>query len=467
MFDRRLDETICAPATAPGEAGLSVIRVSGESALRVAAQVLRPWPQDPLSHVVQYSFVVDAEGERVDEVLATYFKGPRSFTGEDTVEISSHGSPFVVESILSLLLQAGARLAKPGEFTFRAFMNGRIDLVQAEGVLDLIQARSRPAARGALNQVQGLLSQEYQDIEEGLLWCAAQTEAWIDFSEEDILPAESDQVGQRLRILGSRVFALKADLEAGQRLKAGLKALLAGVPNAGKSRLFNAILGEDRSIVTDVAGTTRDLVRGELSRRGVSLELSDSAGLRESADEVEQMGILRAQKLAQTADIVIGVLDGGKSRADIEKQFQQLSAELCGAATDLSKRDGLIWVVNKSDLLNQDERESLRQSLPVQLVFVSAASLEGVDGLREILLKRVDDWTRGAGQWAYKARHVECLGRLHVSIEAALEGNRRGMSPDLVGSEIQSALKTLYELLGREFHEQVIDRIFGEFCLGK
>lgn len=464
LFRAGDEDTICALSTPPGVGGIAVIRVSGPKAAAVCRQICRFLPENPESHRVYYGICSSAlEAEPIDEVLATYFKQGRSFTGEETVEISCHGGQVTTTSILKELVRAGARSAKRGEFTYRAFMNGRLDLVQAESVLGLIESQSKQAAKIALRQLQGQLSAEFARIEDDLVWLLAHLEASIDFSTEDIEVVSHAGLIDRTAKLQSTVEKLMATYRQGHLLREGLEIALVGRPNAGKSSLLNAFLREDRAIVTPHAGTTRDTIEGRLSISGVPITLVDTAGLRETENEIEKIGIERSRTAMERADYIFFVVDPSDEGQELELD-------------ELAARKGAqdYFLINKSDLDPSGEKFARLKSYLLyrgvsddRIFAVSSLSRDGLTKVEEMLANLVGSLETENSSVVTQARHLELLQKIHSCLDAALRLIKEDSSPEFIAFELQDAVRAIHELLGKEFNEQIIDRIFQEFCLGK
>lgn len=445
-------DTICAAVTAPGQAGISVVRVSGSNSEDIVRQICSFLPSELESHRVYYGYLrAPNEEQAVDEVLVTYFRSGRSFTGETTFEISCHGSQVIVSEILSQLCAAGARMAERGEFTYRAFMHGRIDLVQAESILDLIQSRSKRSSQMALRQLQGGFSKVLRDLLQDLTWILANLEANIDFSSEDIEIASAKELSGRTEILLGKVRSLLHEQRKGRILKSGYQVALAGRPNAGKSSLLNALLAEERAIVTDIPGTTRDLVEGEISIDGFAVTLTDTAGLREATDAVEKIGVAKSLAKVNMVDRVFYVVDG-------ETGWQPEDATY---TADLPK-DKLLVVWNKADLAPHSTVPDLYRS-----VSISARTGEGLEDLLGFIKESLKEEFLEDAPALNNARHFEGLEKIRKSLEMSLELIEENESPDLIALELQLALQTLHELLGLVYDDQVMDRVFQEFCIGK
>ncbi len=447
-------DTICATATAHGIGAISVIRISGTEAAKITRKIAAFLPENLESHKIYYGVLRDKSGSPIDEVLLSYFAKGRSFTGEETIEISCHGSELVTSEILRELISNGARLAERGEFTYRAFMNGRLDLVQAESVLALIESRSKRASSLALRQLQGELSRHLKGFVDSLTWILAQLEANIDFASEDIVIASNDQLRSRASQLLSEVDRLLRTHRTGRVIRNGYQVLLVGRPNAGKSSLLNSLVEEERAIVTPIAGTTRDFVEAELQVEGARVLLIDSAGLRVTDDPVEKIGVERTLAKVKEVDLVFYVTDSSEGiGAEDREFFSQWDWDRC------------VVVANKSDL-NPDWqwRENLK---PVSILKTSVVNREGLRELRGILAERIRNELAEDSTLLIHARHQQNLEILKRSLEDVIPMLERGESPDLIALELQTGLQALYEILGLTYDDQVMDRVFSEFCLGK
>jgi tRNA modification GTPase len=479
-------ETICALSTPPGVGGIAVIRVSGSKAGGITRQLCPFLPETPESHRIYYGLLrsvshakntsnIDQNtpvsgansdvnsGSNIDEVLVSFFREGRSFTGEETCEISCHGGSILQTSILQELVAAGCRMARPGEFTYRAFMSGRLDLVQAESILGLIESQSKQSARVALRQLQGHLSQDFARVEDDLLWILAQLEANIDFSAENLEVVSSDQLKSRSRELVAYVEKLMGTYRQGRLLREGLQIALVGKPNAGKSSLLNALVREERAIVTAEAGTTRDLVEGHLSFAGIPVTFVDTAGLRETANEAERIGIERTRKAMKNSDLVFVIVD--LSNPEWRKQFAEFTAK----DTPVT-----LYLFNKADLLNSesDLRQSSETAARDARVFdrtywVSAKTRSGLSDIEQRVEGLVKQSSSESTNVVTQARHLEQLQKIQSCLVKAVDLINSDSSPEFIAFELQEAIRAIHELLGKEFHEQVIDRIFKEFCLGK
>ncbi len=449
-------DTICAPATGPALGAISVIRISGPETVEIVRRLAEFLPPQLESHKIYYGHLGTIDSHReMDEVLVSYFAKGRSYTGESTCEISCHGNSFIVDEVLRQLVLAGARMAERGEFTYRAFMNGRLDLIQAESVLSVIESRSAQAARVGLRQLQGGLSQEIQLIRDDLTWVLAQLEANIDFASEDILIAANEALLARINSALDRIQKCIAGFKQGRGLQEGFEVVLAGRPNVGKSSLLNRLLSEQRAIVSPIAGTTRDLVEGQLHLDGVLIKFVDTAGLRETGDEIEHLGVERATARIQSADLVLLIDDKPELFDWLEPAVPEKS----------------ILVFSKSDLYESNSnpvRFSCRvRDVNVESVRVSNLSGHGLDELIDLIKSRLKTESSEESTWVCNARQFEGLKSALGYVEAAKQLILGEESPDLVALELGEGLQSVYGILGIVYDDQVMDRVFSEFCLGK
>ncbi|MFO1461848.1 MAG: tRNA uridine-5-carboxymethylaminomethyl(34) synthesis GTPase MnmE [Verrucomicrobiota bacterium] len=451
-------DTIAALATPLGEGGLAVLRVSGPRALALGDAVFVPAgtrsrrPSAADSHTVHYGHVV-REGRRLDEVLVTVFRAPRTYTREDTVEISCHGGLVVARLVLEAVLASGARLAEPGEFTQRAFLNGRLDLTQAEAVADLISARTELAAAAAQSQLEGVLSGRIRAVRDDLMNVMAHIEAHLDFPDDDIEPDTQGRLLGRLASCADLLAALGRTAHEGQVLRRGVRAAIVGRPNAGKSSLLNLLLGHSRAIVSPIAGTTRDTVEETASVRGIPVVFIDTAGLRETEEAVEREGVRRSRAAAAEAELVLHVLDGS---GPLDPNDATLIGELRGRA--------VVPVVNKSDLPRQ-----LVLPSGIESVSVSCATGDGLERLRDAIEQLV--WggrvTAEALPVTVNARQADALRRAEDATRRAAEALRAGESLEFAALELRIAAGAVGEMVGQTATEDLLDAIFRQFCLGK
>ncbi len=447
----RSADTIAAIATAPGRGGVGVVRVSGPLAESICLGVVGAVPEPRRASFRSFG---DAEGRVIDAGLVLCFPAPGSYTGEPVVEFQGHGSPQALAALLDRCVELGARIARPGEFTERAFLNDRLDLAQAEAVADLIDAESRTAARAAIRSLSGEFSSAIGDLVAQLESLRIMVEAAIDFPEEDIDVMADYHVGERVESLMERLDGIFSRARHGQRLREGATVVLLGEPNVGKSSLLNRLAGEDLAIVTDVPGTTRDPIRGHITLDGVPFHLVDTAGLRDSADPVEREGIARSRAQASKADVAVLVLD---ARENADAGYARLSA-------NASLPDRRIVVRNKIDLVG--ESASSIELSGVTTLAISAQTGEGLPLLRSALLTAVD-WEAGGGEGAFTARsrHLDALRRCRDHLQSAM--HLIGVQTDLVAEELRYAMDAAGEITGKKTADDLLGEIFSRFCIGK
>jgi tRNA modification GTPase len=458
-------ECIAAIATPPGQGAIAIIRVSGSDAIAVAEAIFRG--KTLLSRVAGYSVhhgkLVNLQGDVLDEGLATVFRGPHSYTGEDVVEFSCHGGIVGVRAVLEAILDAGARQAEPGEFTKRAFLNGKMDLSQAEAVADMIAAGSRRAQRVSLQQLEGKLGATVNELRNDLLNLCALLEVGLDFFEEGIELITERQIGETINHVKRRVDGLIESFSVGRIYRDGVSVALAGKPNAGKSSLFNALLQEERAIVEPHPGTTRDTIEESLSIGGIVYRLTDTAGLREAAMGAEAEGVKRARSTVESADIVVLVIDAGHS---VE------ATALAEVAGKLSSDQKLIIAYTKVDLISsQSERANLTEDrrLGEMRVLTSARTGEGLQGLKDLLqrsiaAKHIDS----SGElYVTNERHFRALARARDSLLSAMESLKSGKTSEFIAFDVRGAAQALSEITGQITTEDILDSIFSRFCVGK
>lgn len=455
------DDTIAAIATGPGEAGIGIVRVSGPLALAVGDRVFRPRRGAPLgrrgSHTVIYGWVVDPAGHPVDEALAVLMRGPRSFTGEDVVELHSHGGQVAVRRVLEVALLAGARLAEPGEFARRAFLNGRMDLAQAEAVIDVIRAKTDRAMAAAVSHLRGELGEAVRAVRDRLLEMTAHLEADIDFPELELEVQTQEQVALGCRWCLGELERLLGGARQGKILREGLRVVLAGRPNVGKSSLLNRLVRENRAIVTAIPGTTRDVIEEWVSIGGLPVQLADTAGIRPTDDPVEQIGVERTLSALARADLVLVVIDAeaGLVGEDLE-WIRHVPAEAAR-----------IGVVNKIDLAPGFDPGQLAANLNgAPVLTVSAESGSGLSEL-ESAIGRLAGIQDASEDLLVNARQEECLRRAQEHLTGAYETLQSGMGSDMVSIDVRAAWVILGEITGETVGEDLLDQIFSRFCIGK
>lgn len=444
-------ETIAAVATPPGEGGVAIVRISGDSAVEVAAKIFLGPVRSYKSHVMHFGKIVDTTGEVVDEVLLVVMKAPNSYTGEETVEIHCHGGSLITRRVLQVVLDAGARAALPGEFTFKAYMNGKIDLAQAEAVQTLIAAKNDLALKAAESQLQGALSKKVQQFQKELLDIAAILEAWVDFPEEGLEFASMEEVVGILSQIKEKMELLGQTFEEGKILHEGLTLCLSGTPNVGKSSLMNALLGKDRAIVTEIAGTTRDLLEADLRIGGLHFRLMDTAGIREAEEIVEQEGIRRSRKALEEADLIMLVLDATRG-------VQQEDQDILNQAP--THKTLIIW--NKVDL-------PTGHVPPAEAIQISAKEGVGLSNLKAAIQALV--WKKGAPSKEEvvitNVRHFQALESARKNADHIIEGLKKGISPEFLAADMRAALKDLGTIIGQDISEEILSAIFSKFCVGK
>ncbi len=457
------DDTIAAIATPPGEGGIGIVRISGSKALDIAKEIFIFGSKKNRTfkdRYLHYGKVVDGKGNIIDEVLLAYMKGPRSYTAEDVVEIHCHGGIIPITNILKEVIKKGARLAEPGEFTKRAFLNGRIDLVQAEAVMDLICAKTEKLANASINQMEGSLSGHIKRMRARLIDIMAHIEVTIDYPEEDIDEVASQSIKENITDIVKDIEYLLSTAEHGRLIRQGIKAVIIGKTNVGKSSLLNALVKEDRAIVTDIPGTTRDVIEEFINIKGVAVRIIDTAGIRETLDQVEQIGIQRSKQNIESADLIITVLDASSPLEDQDREILKY----------LKDRKSLI-ILNKIDkpvVLDRNEIEELiGKERPI--VETSLTLGKGIDKVEDIIYKM---FFRGELEMSNdlmitNIRHQETLNKAHKHLLDALEGIDNLLPMDIVSIDLRSAVDSLGSITGETITDDLIDKIFSEFCLGK
>ena len=453
------DDTIVALSTPPGVGAIGVIRLSGPKAIAISEKILPGIKlQEAVSHTMHFGIIRDGDIV-LDEVVAGIFMAPHSFTREDVVEISCHGSPYILQKVLQLLLSKGARLAKPGEFTMKAFLNGRFDLSQAEAVSDLIASETQAAHDLAMNQMRGGFSNELKTLREELVHFASLIELELDFGEEDVEFANRPQLLSLLDMIQKKIVTLCESFRLGNVLKNGVSAVIAGRPNAGKSTLLNALLNEERAIVSEMPGTTRDTIEETLIINGIAFRLTDTAGIREALDSIEKQGVERTMQKIEQASIVIYLFDADEFSPDV------VSEDLL----KLKKGNDIpiLPVANKIDI--SEELEYINKFNRIEgLSLISAKNGHGIAELKKRLYNTVLHGRNvNEGVILSNARHYEALQATHINLLAAQKGIETKLSGELVASDIRSALNHLGEITGEVTTDDLLGNIFGKFCIGK
>ncbi len=456
-----MDDTIAAIATPAGTGGIGIIRISGPQSLEIATRFFHPYRASPPfeSHRLYAGVVIDPHtGNVLDEILFSYMAKPHSYTREDVVEMNCHGGLLVLREILSLLLSQGARLAEPGEFTKRAFLNGRLDLTQAEAVADLIESKTTAGLRCASTQLQGALSRELEKIRDGLLDILSELEAAIDFPEEDLDSLAPQKLTQKSNQLISRIGKLITSYDEGRLYREGVSAVIIGNPNVGKSSLFNALLGQERAIVTPLPGTTRDFVEEVIAVGGIPVKLMDTAGLRDPTDSIEAAGVEKTKEKLKQAELILLVVDGSTN------------GTVFVSPTSLLQGKRVMIVVNKSDLPQKVSLERLHSCFPEsRIVFTSARYNRGLDELKNALssLLASAPLSTESPVLLTHLRHKHALEKTVALLRDATRGLENQVPPEFISTDIQSALHHLGEITGQTTPEDLLDRIFSRFCIGK
>ncbi len=448
-----IQDTICAVATASGVGAISVIRLSGPNAISICDSVfITKSLEEQKSHTIHFG-TIRSDSNIIDEVLVSIFKNPHSYTGEDVIEVSCHGSSYIQNQLLHLFLEKGARMAQAGEFTLRAFSNGKMDLSQAEAVADLIASDSEAAHKVAMQQMRGGFSNELKELREELVNFASLIELELDFSEEDVEFADRDQFNNLLQKIKSSLMRLVDSFAVGNAIKNGIPVTILGAPNVGKSTLLNALLNEDRAIVSEIAGTTRDTIEDDLIIHGIHFRFIDTAGIRATKDQVEEIGIQKAMEKAKQAQIVLYIMDANSDLNHQLKKVKELRNSLDGK---------LVVVVNKIDQ-NPDAKKQFKDAL-----FISAKQREGLDALTNTLLSFVNTGALSNNQTIVSnSRHVDALNKSLNQIIKTIEGLNNGVSGDFLAMDIRQALYHLGGITGEISSDDLLENIFSNFCIGK
>jgi tRNA modification GTPase len=444
------NEPIAAIATPPGEGAIAIIRLSGKDAFDVAEKIFSRSIKNFKSHTAHYGHILQEDKEAIDSVILLVMKGPNSYTGEDSIEICCHGGSLITRKVLARVFEAGARPAEPGEFSLRAFLNGKLDLAQAEAVQELIAAKSELAMGNAKRQLEGALSEKINSIQKELIDVAAILEAWVDFPEEGLEFAAMEEIIAMLECALQKMKRLEETFEDGKVLHEGLSLCLLGSPNVGKSSLMNALLGKERAIVTEIAGTTRDLLEEDLRLGELHFKLIDTAGIRETNERIEQEGIRRSQAAMQEADLILLLLDASR---ELKAQDRELLA--------LAPKEKTLVVWNKIDVKEPTEY--------LDAVQISAKNKIGLDALKREVEKLI--WKKGPPSKEEvvitKMRHYQALKNSAQFVKAVIEGLQSGISAEFIASDMRAALHELGSITGSNVTEDILSAIFSKFCLGK
>lgn len=464
----KANPTICAISTAPGMGGIAVIRVSGTTALSTVDQIYRPLQKgvkliDQAAYTLSHGQILTPAEVVVDEVLVTVFRAPHSFTGEDVIEIACHGSTYIQQSILELLIQTGCELAQPGEFTQRAFLNGKMDLSQAEAVADLIASTSSGAHRMALNQMRGGFSEKLNQLRTQLLNFVSLVELELDFSEEDVEFANREQLKTLATGIEAHIKKLAESFRVGNAIKKGIPVALVGETNVGKSTLLNHLLNEDKAIVSDIHGTTRDVIEDVVEVQGITFRFIDTAGIRKTTDTIETMGIERTFKKIEQAEIVLWILDC----TQLSEHMEWLTSKIVKKA----KGKPIILLFNKIDKITPDEHDVLSQLFETfegEQIFISAKNKTNTQLLEEALLRaaRLPELQTG-DVVVNNVRHYNALNKANEAIQRVLSGLDSGITGDFLSQDIRECMFHLGEITGQISNDEVLINIFSKFCIGK
>ena len=455
-----MEKTIAAISTAPAPGGIGIVRISGGEAFAVAEKVFRGVSGKKVSQMKGYTAQLGGAytpgGEKLDDVVALVYRGPKSYTGEDVVELSCHGGLYMTKRLLQLVLDAGAAPAGPGEFTRRAFLNGKMDLAQAEAVMGLISASGEQARKAALAGSTGVLSRKIESIKQGLLEQAAHLAAWADFPEEDVPQVEEAALLEGIRQGEKALEELLQGFDRGRMYREGLVTVIAGRPNAGKSTLMNLLSGCQRSIVTQYAGTTRDVVEETVMVAGVPLRLADTAGIRDTDDPVESIGVQAARQRLETAQLVLAVFDSSQALNEEDRLLIESVQDTPAVA-----------VVNKSDLENVIDLKYIKNHFK-QIVYISALSGDGLEALEQAVasLLKTNELDPSSGI-LFTERQRDAARRARDCVQEALDAQRSGVTLDAVTVSVEGAVSALLELTGERATEAVVDQVFAQFCVGK
>ncbi len=457
--------TCAAVATAPGKAGISVIRLSGDDCIQIAEKVFFPLSKKKLSEIpanmAVYGDIRGKDNVKIDSGMCTCFYAPKSYTGENTVEISCHGSPVGTSLVLSLLLENGAKMALPGEFTKRAFVNGKLDLTQAEAVAQLIDAKSSSALKLSLSHLDGVIGKKISSVSDELTTLLASVYAYIDYPDEDLTDVSSQELEERLIVVENQLEQLVNSYAAGVAINEGVKTAIVGSPNTGKSSLLNLLAGFERAIVTDIAGTTRDVVTENVSVGGIMLKLSDTAGIRQTEDTVEKIGVMRSFGEMENSELVVAVFD-------ITYSLEEKDVSLCQRLLQLKEDKKIIVVLNKCDVAKADEHKKYLEQIGLDNIAVlSAKTGVGKEQFERALLKLYPESQQ------LEEGLIITNARLHAALQSALVDIKNAvnalkmLTPDTACLDIEAALGSLLEADGRRVSEEIVNNIFSHFCVGK
>lgn len=456
-----MDDTIAAVATAYGEGGIGIIRISGEKSLDILEEIFEfHGIEEIVNRRMTYGKIVDRDnGQTIDEVLAVYMKGPATYTAEDVVEINCHGSTVSLRKTLSLVLRKGARLAEPGEFTKRAFLNERIDLSQAEAVIDVVKAKTDKSFDVALSQLEGGLSSYIHDIRQNLLDLLVDITVNIDYPDEDIEEITYDKLEINIKQIGDMIEKLLSTASSGRMIREGIRVAIAGKPNVGKSSLMNGLLRETRAIVTEIPGTTRDTIEEALSIRNIPVYLIDTAGIRETSDKVEKLGIEKSKEAFNNADFIIFIMDGSEEISSEDEEIIEY----------LKERKCLV-LINKKDLEQKIDSVQIRNMLPnSQIIKTSLINGDGIEEIENAVEELVygGEITQSESMMVNNVRHINLLTESRNSLEDALQMAANREALDFIEIDVKNAYELTGEIIGESVNDDIINEVFARFCLGK
>lgn len=449
-------ETIAAISTAPGIGGIGIIRISGDNALKVLQKVFKAKNKGEIKpYTIRFGYIIDENKEKLDQVLVSYFKAPKSYTGEDVVEINCHGGNISTREILEIVLKNGAKLAEPGEFTKRAFLNGKLDLTQAEAVIELINSKSDKESKASYKQLEGILGEKIQEIKKGIVDLLVDIEANIDYPEYDIEEVRREKIQNILSENIEKLEKLEKSFESGKILREGVSTAIVGKPNVGKSSLLNRLVKEDRAIVTEIAGTTRDTIEEYITIRGIPLKLVDTAGIHETSDIVESIGVNKSKKALEEAELVLLMLDATK---ELTKEDQDL--------LEATKNKNRIILINKIDAGKKINKDILKSS---RVIEISTKTLEGLEELEKTIeeMFNVSKINIENDIVITNVRHKNLIHNARKEIENAVVSIKNGLPIDMLSIDLQDALQNLGEITGESISEEVVKGIFAKFCVGK
>lgn len=452
--------TIAAISTSPGVGGIGIVRMSGEECFDILEKIFKPKSKSKIeAYKMKYGYIQNPQtGEIIDEVLVSYFISPKSYTTENMCEINTHGSQVVMKKILEICLENGARLAQPGEFTKKAFLNGRIDLSQAEAVIELINSKTEKEAEALVQQLEGELSRKIKEIKNDVLTLLTEIEVTIDYPEYDIEEVTNKKAIDSLNTIKSKLEKLEKTSKNGKIIKEGIRTAIIGKPNAGKSSLLNAILKEERAIVTEYEGTTRDTIEEYISVSGIPLKIIDTAGIRNAQDEIEKIGIKKSREIAENSELIIAIFDNSKKMTQDDREI-----------LEIIKDKTAIIVLNKIDLSESNIERQEIEKLGKPIIEISALNQNGIEGLYDEInnLFQLDELKVEDGATITNVRHLELIRRAKENAVKALETIEMNMPIDIISINIKEIIESLNEITGENATEDLINDIFSKFCLGK